>query len=290
MFRTVFATLLVIHGTIGLPNSALAQQTPAEVTLPGTELHEFRTESGILYNIYVALPLGYEPGARDEYPVLYVTDASQAFAALVQMYGLMALSGELPPMILLGIDKPTSSVEEWVAVRHLDLTPTSVPEYDRAVSAQSGLEVRSGGAEAFLAVLREEIIPWTEARYSTAPERGLVGYSLGGLFATHALFSSSGLFTHYLIGSPSIWWDDELMFEREEVYAAEFDDLNARVFMYGGTLEGTQLRDMLRMAEALKARGYEGLELDSYIGDGETHNSGAFIAINRGLRALFGAR
>lgn len=163
----------------------------------------------------------------------------------------MLLVNELPPMILVGIDKPTSSVLEALASRVLDLTPTRVPEQEQDYSKLYGQKVQSGGADAFLSVLSGEIIPWVEARYPTSSERGLVGFSLAGLYATHVLLSASDSFTHYLIGSPSLRWDNEIMFERERAYSEEFKDLSARVFLSAGTLEVGKLMlpNMLRLAE-----------------------------------------
>jgi predicted alpha/beta superfamily hydrolase len=61
---------------------------------------------------------------------------------------------------------------------------------------------------------------------------------LGGLFAIHALLTTPGSFTHYLLGSPSLYWNDEVMFERERAYSRKHRDLPARVFLSVGTNEG----------------------------------------------------
>jgi predicted alpha/beta superfamily hydrolase len=291
MRMNTFALLLSAHLVATLPVLAFAQDAPRAVSVPGTEVHEFRATNGTLFDLYVALPADYVGDGSVEYPIFYMTDASVGFAATVQAYRMMTLGGELPPMILIGIDRANPSLVNWYVGRTLDLTPTSVPEADREDSAfLGGVEVSSGGADIFLKILTEEIIPWTEARYPESPERGIGGYSLGGLFATYALFESPQTFTHYLIGSPSLWWDDEVMFRRAESYFAASDDLKARVFMSAGSMEGTMLPDMLRMAEALKAQEYEGLDLESHIFIGETHLSGVIPATIRGLRSLFGPR
>jgi predicted alpha/beta superfamily hydrolase len=272
------------------PASVLAQEESSEVSVPATEMHEFRATDGTDFDLFVALPKDYVADGSVEYPVFYTIDASQTFAALVQIYRFMEFSGELPPMILVGVDRAGVSWDEWWVARILDLTPTADPDAESQMSAAFGAEVTSGGADAYLGTLENEIIPWVEARYPQAPARGLGGFSLGGLFVVHALFSSPGTFTHYLVGSPSLFWDNRVAFDKEAGYSNEFDDLEAQVFMSAGSLEGTLLSDMLRMAEALEARGYDGLQLESQTLPDETHMSGAFLSMSRGLRFLFGTQ
>ena len=293
MPKILIAVLIMAQIAAARPTPAVAQSTPTVVELSGSELHQFRTEDGTLYELYIAFPLRYEPDEDAEYSILYITDAGLGFALVAQTYRLMQLGEELPPMILVGIDKPTSSVTEGLASRVLDLTPTRGLETEQALTQRYEREVRSGGADAFLLVLTEEIIPWIEARYATSGERGLAGYSLGGLFATHVLLTSPTSFTRYLIGSPSLWWDNAVMFEREREYSREHGDLSARVYLSAGTDEGfgspaMMLPNMLRLAETLAGRNYPGLELEYDIFQDETHLSGFPASMSRGLRFLFG--
>ena len=194
-------------------------------------------------------------------------------------------------MILVGVDNPVTSVAEWAARRSLSLTPTRVISEEETGSQQPGLEVRTGGADAFLAALTDEIIPWVESRYPVSEERGLYGGSLGGLFATHVLFTSPDTFAYYLIGSPALFWDDEVMFEREEAYANEHDDLPARVFMSVGSEEHEIMESVMsRMSGSLLSRNYPSLEIGHHIFDDETHTSVIPMYVSRGLVFLFGSR
>jgi predicted alpha/beta superfamily hydrolase len=254
MRRPFLLILLLVQFFVGDASSIAAQESPPEVSVPGTELHEFRTVDGTLFDLYVALPEGYVADGSVQYPVFYLTDASTVFAGAVQMYRLLALGAddELPPlspMILVGVDRARSSGVRIGMTRFFDLTPTSNAEFDE------------GG-----------------------------GYSLGGLFATYALFASPETFTHYWVGSPSYWWDDGITFQLEEAYSAEHDDLEAEVFMSAGSLEGMMVPDMLRLAETLKTRGYESLHIDTQVLDGESHLSGAFLSLSRGLGSLYRPR
>lgn len=291
----ILSFLLVFQTASDVLDEVFAQETMREVSIPQTEIHEFKAENGTLLDLYVGLPSNYVSDGSVEYPVIYSTDASSGFAGIVQTYRLLAIDdGEeeppLPPVILVGIDRaPASGVNSTVA-RFFDLTPTSDSAFEAGASAAFGATLTSGGADTLLTILKDEIIPWVEARYPTAPERGISGYSLGGLFATHALLESPETFTYYLIGSPSFWWDNGVMFEREEALSTEVDNLRARVFMSVGSLERMMVPDMLRMAEMLISRNYENLEVEAQILHGETHLSGVFQSMSRGFRYLLGPR
>jgi len=295
MHRTVLSMLLCVQFFVDGATSIAAQAAPPEVSVPGTELHEFRAGNGTLFDLYVALPESYVADGSIQYPVFYLLDAATAFAGAVQMYRLLALGADdelppLPPMILVGVDRARASGVQTAVTRFFDLTPTSDVEFGEGLSSYFGASVPTGGADAFLGILKEEIIPWVEARYPTGSQRGVGGYSLGGLFATYALFASPDTFTHYWVGSPSFWWDDGVIFQLEEAYSAEHDDLEAEVFMSVGSLEGMMVPDMLRLAEILKTRGYESLHIETQVLDGESHLSGAFLSMSRGFGSLFRPR
>ena len=284
MPKIAITAFLVALLAAGGWTAAVAQPAPSPVELLGSELHEFKTNDGTVYDVYVAFPLGYEPDGDAGYPVLYVTDAFLLFPQVAQTVRLLELGGELPPMVIIGVDNPISTSgnspasawTEWGAKRALNLTPTRVKSQEQGRSQQSGHEVRTGGADAFLAALAGEIIPWVEARHPVAGERGLVGLSLGGLFAAHVLFTSPSVFTHYLIGSPALYWDNEIVFKREEAYASEHEDLPARVFLSAGAEEderGIMVSSVLRLSGSLMSRTYPGLVLKRHIFSDETHLS-----------------
>src|SRR5262249_16284860 len=84
----------------------------------------------------------------------------------------------------------------------------------------------------------EELMPWVGERFGIDPRGGTYfGHSFGGLFGTDVLLSEPDTFARYVIGSPSLWWQRGIMFEREQSYAATHDDLVARVFMSVGADE-----------------------------------------------------
>ena len=108
-------------------------------------------------------------------------------------------------------------------------------------------QVQSGGAPRFLECLREEIIPFIETNYrASSLERGLAGYSYGGLFTLFTLFNAPQLFTSYFAGSPTM---HKKLFEYEENYATTHGDMKARLFLTAGSNESDLLEPLRRMVE-----------------------------------------
>jgi hypothetical protein len=177
-----------------------------------------------------------------------------------------------------------------VAQRFIDLTPMRDPKREADLKESIGKDVETGKGSAYLATLRDEIIPWVEARYpTTAERRGIIGYSLGGLFAMYALLESPSTFTHYLLGSPSMYWNNEAMFQVEQAYADKHKDLKARVFIGVGEKErpAQHVGNALKFAEKLRDRNYPGLQLQMDIFLNQIHTSGVGATYGRGLLWLF---
>ncbi|MEJ2540210.1 MAG: alpha/beta hydrolase-fold protein, partial [Gemmatimonadota bacterium] len=84
--------------------------------------------------------------------------------------------------------------------------------------------VAGGSADTFTAFLRDELIPWVEARHRTRPFRVLIGHSLSGLFATYLLNSQPELFSGYIAIDPSL----HVPLPSGEAYVTETDDLFER--------------------------------------------------------------
>ena len=66
-----------------------------------------------------------------------------------------------------------------------------------------------GGAGSFLRFIRQELMPFIQSSYPVRPEeKAIAGSSFGGLFALYTLFHHPDTFNCYIIGSPSIGWDE----------------------------------------------------------------------------------
>ena len=120
----------------------------------------------------------------------------------------------------MGVGYRMGALEETVVVRTRDFTPTSDPDFARVFPAQTLMD----GAERFAVFIREELQPWVRSRYRVdADDSAYFGHSQGRLFGTYVLLTSPATFRRYGIRSPSLWWDDDIMFEYEATYAKTHD-------------------------------------------------------------------
>lgn len=225
------------------------------------------------YELYVGLPEGYADGKR-RYPVLYVTDAPYAFPLIRAIAGRVDRHGVgLAPFILVGLGYAKG--ESGVVSRNRDYTPTA-----RTHGRAEPGSVYGQGA-AYLTHLADTVIPLVDARWRTDPARRLyAGHSYGGLLGIQALFERPGLFTDYILGSPSLWFDKRQPFEAEARHAQSRRRLPARVRVYVGGNEvpgkskpGTpdMVGDAKRFVAQLRTRRYQGLDVGIQVLAGEDH-------------------
>ena len=276
--------------------------------LADTEVHYLRSEHvGDEFKIFI----GHCGGPLTTAPaVLYLTDANGLFAGAVDTIRLMQLSDHLPSMLVVGIGYRMGALIETTEKRTRDFTPT----YDPVVADRYPGQSIMGGADAFLAFIRDELQPWVQERFSVnVHDSTYFGHSLGGLFGTHVLLSEPTTFRRYGIGSPSLWWDNEVIFERQTNYAATHDDLPAKVFFAIGEYEdhdGRQreaarmsaeeranasvrhldmVADAQRFVASLRMRDFPSLVIDSVVLAGEFHITVPLLNLSRSLRYLFDA-
>lgn len=127
--------------------------------------------------------------------VLYMPDGGidEDFPHVVATVDSLIARGAMRPIIVVGI--PNTQ-------RRRDLTgPTRV-------ASDSAIAPHVGGAAAFRAFIRDELIPAIESRYAVTSERAIIGESLAGLFIVETFLLEPALFDHYIALDPSLWWND----------------------------------------------------------------------------------
>lgn len=274
-----------------------AQMAPAQfapvtkgAAIAGVERTAFRsTFTGQDYDVYVALPPTYNAGDR-RYPVLYVPDQEEDFLAARAAYGTLDLARSLnmgrplEEYIIVGVPLQVADALDWARRRTPDLTPTQDRSFEDQYSKLLKGPVRSGGAAQFLRTLKDELIPFIESRYRVTQDRGLAGYSLGGLFTAWVWLSGDPTFSRFLIGSPSLWWDNETLLKLDPARK-----LRGRVFlsMGGAESKSQMLAPFQRLVAALEQRQDPDLRWESVIFDGTDHLTGVVGAFARGMRSLY---
>ncbi len=203
------------------------------------------------YKLFIKLPRGYDApkNAQRQYPVIYMTDAMYSFQIISGATRFPMNAGYMRHAILVGISWELGLKGDLSRVR--DYTPSKDNRWTKT----------TGEAKRHLAFLRNQVIPYLDSHYRTdASQRTYVGNSLGGLFGAYILSqqlaqSSSSLFESFILGSPSMWFDNKRLLNQLAQQRTELGANRARVFIGIGELEtpaGSGSRhDMVADAKAL---------------------------------------
>ena len=240
---------------------------------------------GRSYDLFVKLPPGYQAATNSSqrYPVIYLNDGYYCWVTAVGVVQAAFHMGGYEKAILVGLSYAKG--EGGMSSRTRDMTPTK----------DNNWKQETGGARGYLTLFKEEIIPFIEQAYrADSNRRILAGQSFGGLFGAYALIEEPGLFQDYILTSPSLWFDNEAMFDLEEKAAKAGRILSGRVYFATGETEtpanGVARNNMVGQQEAfakrLRSRGYENLEVRDEIMEGGTHLSTFPIGLTRALRWL----
>lgn len=276
---------------------AAAAAAPAAYQLDGTEVRDIH--AGALkrdYQLLVALPESYRSSTR-RYPVLFVTDANYAFPLVRSIAQRLGKHAGMEEVIVVGLSYAKG--ETGAYSRRRDYTP-STPRGNTYASDMPGRAPAFGEAGAYGRFIATEVFPAIAAQYRADMTRKVfVGHSYGSLLGLELLLTRPATFDHYILGSPSLWFDRGVMFERERDYARTRRDMPASVYFgIGGreTLapgrkrsrseeEADMVADLKEFDAALTSRRYPGLRTRVEIFPGEDHASVFPFVFTRGLRA-----
>jgi hypothetical protein len=241
------------------------------------------------YQIHISKPK--QPAPDSGYPVIYVLDGNaffQTFHEAIKIQSVRAEKTGVSPAIIVGIGYPIEgafSGEE----RCYDFTP-SVVSKDAPLKPDGKPWPKTGGAHNFLTFIEEEVKPQIENSFEIDKgKQTLFGHSLGGLFALHTLFTNINAFQNYFISSPSIWWNNQSLLEKEENLINELNIAKAEtgIFLTVGSLEREH---MVVDANALSARllqlKHEKFRFKFYEAEGENHASVVPTSLSKGLRFI----
>lgn len=235
------------------------------------------------YELWIDLPPKFDP-EHEGYPLIVCLDALWTFGSAVDAARILGLGKQLPRAIVAGVAHTDADLKQVVQDRAMDFTITAV-----ASPPMTGVRVPAeqlGGAEAFRVWLGE-IVDGIRADYPVSKVI-LVGHSFSALFGLHTLFTAAGSYDGYLLASPSVWWDDQIMFRLEAEFAEANGDLAAKVFMSKGSDETDEWSPHQEFHDQLASRGHPSLDLTWKVFDDENHSSVVSVAVNRGLRVLLG--
>jgi uncharacterized protein len=173
--------------------------------------------------------------------------------------------------------------------RTRDYTPTYSPAEPNGHSSEA--RKVSGHAKEYTAFLADQVIPLLQKNYRVdAKNKIFVGHSFSGLLGAYILVNRPEVFSHYIIGSPSLWYDNKVIFKMEEAYAKSHKSLKAHAMIYVDDNEGKtssleMVDNVLLFEQVLRSRNYSGLKLDAEVIKDENHHSVFPGLLSKGLMA-----
>lgn len=131
------------------------------------------------------------------YPIIYLLDGDFSLPLATLLYHTVNTHAQKGSGVLL------------IGVGYIADQP-----YDTCARAMDYLPHQSqsstDGAEDFFQFLQATLKPMLMTRYHIDEDnQTLFGHSFGGVFALYTLFNHTSAFQHYVISSPSIWWDKQ---------------------------------------------------------------------------------
>ena len=247
-------------------------QAPEQVVV-GEKFHIESKALAETRTYVVHTPDDYSNG-KDAYPVLILQDAENNFPYTSDAVHLLSANGRIPAMIVVGINNTD---------RTRDMTPTK-PKTGFGGTPWTG---PAGGADKFLIFIADELLPTIDHNYRTRPYRVVIGHSLGGLFAVYALLNRPEVFQGYIITSPSLWWDDQVLVKTAQPFFAAHQNLHADIYMSMANEGDTMLGGAWKLSAELEEAKLSDVRWQFQRFPTEEHGTIPYISTYEGLQAIF---
>lgn len=219
--------------------------------------------------IMIYTPNGYEQSSVD-YPVVYLLDGDGHLLHTAGIAQFLSGQGKMPEVIIVAL--PNTD-------RTRDLTPEMSSPNDNFPTA--------GGADTFLSFIADELVPYIESNYRTAPYRILIGHSFGGIFSVNALLKKPELFNAHISISPSLWWDNKGLLPKAEAFLKENRSLRGFYYMTMGNEGGSMLAGAWGLAGIFEEHAPLFLRWHFELMEEETHGSIPHRSTYDGFEMLF---
>ncbi|SEO95823.1 Predicted hydrolase of the alpha/beta superfamily [Mucilaginibacter gossypiicola] len=216
--------------------------------------------------IQVILPDGYKAGSATKYDVLYITDDwNIKLGRDIQHF--IADEHTMPPMIIVG-------------VLNTDRSKDFLPTHNEGNKT-------SGGADKFLKFFKDELIPYIDKTYPSDGDNTLFGHSFGGVFVTYALLNEPQLFSNYIAGDPSYWWDNGVMLKQVKEKLPSLAGKGKALYIGGREGQGMKEMNINAMDSLLKKDAPAGFEWVVKAYPKESHGTVRLKNMYDGLRFAY---
>lgn len=257
---TAFAETVSIKGLQGLDE---------------TRYHRVESEAlGRGYDVLVGLPLDYNESDSQTYPTIYILDGGVLYPLLRGYYNYLRNSEEAPAAILVAISYGSRDYTTG-NLRGTDYTaPSAEREY-------------YGGAENFRTFLANELLPFIETEYRSAPDQRVIfGQSIGGQFVLFTAQTEPELFWGHIASNPAL--HRNLPFFLELHGDGKADAMQSRLFVGSGSHDEPQFREpALAWIEHWTSKDELPWALKAVTLDTHTHFSAPPASFRQGLKWVF---
>ncbi|RKM31737.1 alpha/beta hydrolase [Moraxella catarrhalis] len=239
--------------------------------------------------------IGNQP--KNGYAVVYVLDGNAFFSPSVSIAQMLqGRPSETNPksLLVVGIGYNTGRRLDVFNRTH-DYTPPAA-----SYPAPNGEQVKFGGANMLYQFITQELTPILDDEFGiNSRHRTLIGHSYGGLFGLYSLLNHGDGFDHYLIASPSIWWNDKSIYE----YKAGFmpasnvgnviitlgeQELNAKRHNPNAPTTDLQGSDAYQTMLFLKDN-LPNAKVDFHFNLGQSHGLNAYPSMIQGIKMAYDA-
>ncbi|AVK82264.1 alpha/beta hydrolase [Lysinibacillus sp. B2A1] len=202
------------------------------------------------YRILIAPPADGPPA--DGYAVIYALDGDALFPTLAEAVKLQTRKPKgYDPILVIGIGYPSKEPFDMerrcrdftlpVSEEHLPPRPDGTPWPP------------NGKANEFLDFIEHELMPVVAKEWPiNKKKQAIVGHSLGGLFTLYALCARPHLFSHIVVGSPSVWWANNAVLKEIDRFAEAWNSQHTINLLL--TIGANELPDMLEGADQAAER------------------------------------
>lgn len=218
-----------------LAGFATARSQDSEVVLPHTTstwLYSEMVQDSFLIQCYI--PPDYT-SSMELLPVIFVLDADMCFGMTYDIVRWLRWGNEIPEVAIVGIAYGKTQ-DEWWNKRSRDYTVC------QDLNNTWGEFPMAGEGINFIHFLDDELIPFIGEQFNlVSTNRTITGLSSGGLMATNILFMRTELFENYIIAGPALKWNNEEIFQLEEIYAGDHTFFNACVYNAVGSMDAPNI-------------------------------------------------
>ncbi|MBI1199782.1 MAG: esterase [Phenylobacterium sp.] len=232
----ILAAIACLAGPVSAAPLTLISKAPA----PQMATDELLLHSGSLgrdFLIQVTHPFAEKPGKS--YPAIYALDGGYSIAG--PMAWVMGGGGAMARAFVVSVGYRPDAY----AMRDRDLLFQPVDHDGRTIG---------GGGADFERFLVDELMPFIAARYAVEPANSvLFGHSEGGLFAAHVMLDRPAAFSSYIICSPALWMEPDLI---DRLPQARPSAGAPRVFVGVGGKEDARMTEAARIVAAALSANY----------------------------------